>query len=204
MTVSRRTLLAGSAGVAAAGAALTVLVIRHGEKPGEGWPGPGLTAEGAADRKSLAVRGWQRAGSWAVLFGAGLGGRDYPSPAAIYALNPDSGEDSRRPFETIVPLAARLALKPVSRYALGQEAALVDELLRHSGVVLICWEHYKIASAILPGLAGGQHLPGLPSRWDDARYDVVLRFDRRAPGAPWTFRQLFPRLLSGDSDQPMT
>jgi len=43
----------------------------------------------------------------------------------------------------------------------------------------------------------------LPKTWDGRRFDVVLRFDRAAPDAPWTFRQLFPRLLSGDSDTPL-
>ena len=68
--------------------ALTILIIRHAEKPGKSWPGPGLTAEGADDKKSLVVRGWQRAGSWSALFGAGLGGGDFPQPAVIYAANP--------------------------------------------------------------------------------------------------------------------
>jgi hypothetical protein len=30
-----------------------------------------------------------------------------------------------------------------------------------------------------------------------------LRLDRVAGSAPWTFKQLFPRLLAGDSDTPM-
>ena len=29
--------------------ALTILVIRHAEKPGEDWPGPGLTENGEPD-----------------------------------------------------------------------------------------------------------------------------------------------------------
>ncbi len=29
---------------------LTILIIRHAEKPGEDWPGPGLTDEGAEGR----------------------------------------------------------------------------------------------------------------------------------------------------------
>jgi hypothetical protein len=56
--------------------ALTILIIRHAEKTGEIWPGPGLTPEGVVDEKSLVIRGWQRAGSWAVLFGTDLGGLD--------------------------------------------------------------------------------------------------------------------------------
>jgi hypothetical protein len=188
-------------------AALTILIIRHAEKPGESWPGPGLTAEGADDKKSLVVRGWQRAGSWSALFGAGLGGGDFPQPAVIYAANPtaQTGDDpSQRPFETISPLAARLNLKSVVKFALRQEPSLVAEVVGLTGVVLVSWEHNAIAAAILPAIAHGQTISGMPPKWDGTRFDVVLRFDRSAPGAPWSFRQLFPRLLSGDSDTPMT
>ena len=187
--------------------ALTILIIRHAEKPGESWPGPGLTTEGVDDKKSLVVRGWQRAGSWSALFGAGLGGDDFPEPAVIYAADPmaqTGDEASQRPFETIAPLAARLNLKPIVRYALGQEPDLVAELIAKTGTVLVSWEHKAIAAAILPALARGRTIDGMPSRWDGTRFDVVLRFDRGAPGAPWSFRQLFPRLLSGDSDTPLT
>ena len=186
--------------------ALTILIIRHAEKPGEAWPGPGLTPDGVADKKSLVIRGWQRAGGWSALFGGGLGGDDFPGPTAIYALNPNAtaGDDpSQRPFETITPLAARLTLTPIVKYPLGAEHDLVAEIVGLAGVVLVSWEHKAIAKSILPAIAGAQTLPGMPKKWDGARFDVVLRFDRSAPGAPWTFRQLFPRLMSGDSATPM-
>jgi hypothetical protein len=187
--------------------ALTILIIRHAEKPDESWPGPGLTAEGADDKKSLVVRGWQRAGSWSALFGAGLGGDDFPQPAIIYAANPTAqagDEPSQRPFETISPLATRLNLTPVVKFGLGQESSLVAELVGLTGVALVSWEHKAIAAAILPAIAHGQAIAGMPHKWDGTRFDVVLRFDRSAEGAPWAFRQLFPRLLSGDTDTPMT
>src|SRR5208337_375309 len=187
-------------------AGLTILIIRHAEKPDEFWPGPGLTSDGSVDKKSLVIRGWQRAGGWAALFGVGLGGDDFPRPSAIYAANPDTpggAEPSQRPFETITPLAARLNLTPFVTYAVGQEPQLVAEIVNRTGVVLVCWEHKAIVSAILPAIAGSQPLPGMPKKWDGARFDVVLRFDRSAPGAPWSFRQLFPRLQSGDSDTPL-
>jgi hypothetical protein len=186
--------------------ALSVLIIRHAEKPGESWPGPGLTSDGSEDRTSLVIRGWQRAGSWAALFGAGFGGNDFPQPSAIYAADPnvaDSDETSQRPFETITPLASRLNAAPIAKYGVGQEAELVAEISGLTGVVLLCWEHKAIGKAILPALAGSQILPGMPKKWDGKRFDVVLRFDRSVPGAPWSFRQLFPRLLSDDSDTPM-
>jgi hypothetical protein len=191
--------------------ALTLLIIRHAEKPNEDWPGTGLTEAGTQDDKSLVVRGWQRAGSWAALFGSQLAGNDYPQPDVIYAANPDPPQVrggieqpvSKRPFETVKPLADRLRLQPVTKWAVGQEAALVSEITSLTGVVLICWEHKRIADRILPQIVNGQALPGLPSKWDGTRFDVMLRFDRPGAGKPWSFRQLFPLLLAGDSDVPL-
>jgi hypothetical protein len=187
--------------------ALTLIIIRHAEKPNEAWSGPGLTIEGNSDDKSLVIRGWQRAGAWAALFGAGRGGTDFPPPGVIYAADPHAGAGaiaaddgpSQRPYETIKPLADRLGLKPVTTWTLGQEANLVAEIKQLSGVVLVCWEHKRIISGILPAIG----LPDLPSKWGGLRFDVVLRFDRAAPGGAWSFRQLFPKLLSGDSDIPL-
>jgi hypothetical protein len=188
--------------------ALTVLVIRHGEKPGGDWPGQGTAEDGSTNSKSLVIRGWQRAGAWAALFGQGIAGALYPRPDRIFAVKPPPPRgaiphQSRRPFETIEPLARRLGLTPDTTFVVGQEGALVAEILALSGVVLVCWEHKAIGAALLPGLSEGQSIPDLPAAWDETRFDVVLRFDRDAPGAPWSFRQLFPRLLSGDRTHPM-
>jgi hypothetical protein len=96
-----------------------------------------------------------------------------------------------------------LGLKPVTIWALGQEADLVKEIIRLSGIVLVFWEHKRIISHMIPAIAAGKDLPGLPSKWNRLRFDVVLRFDRGAPADAWSFRQLFPRLLAGDSDTPL-
>ena len=69
---------------------LTILIIRHAEKPGGIWPGPGLSREGKEDEKSLVIRGWERAGAWAALFGTQLGAESYPKPSAIYTPNPEA------------------------------------------------------------------------------------------------------------------
>jgi hypothetical protein len=186
--------------------ALTILIIRHAEKPDDpkaAWPGKGFTQEGVVDEKSLVIRGWQRAGSWSALFGAALGGNNFPQPTVIYAADPKStsgDEPSQRPFETICPLAMRLGLTPVTTHALGSEVDLVKEIVALTGVVLICWEHKAICKRLLPAIANGQILHGMPTDWEASRFDPVLRFDRSVPGAPWSFRQLFPRLLSGDTD----
>lgn len=187
---------------------LTLLIIRHAEKPEDGQPALGITDAGAENKHSLIVRGWQRAGAWAALFGAGIGGPDYPRPNAIYAADPDKTptEDhpvSKRPWETIVPLVDRLGLTPVTRFGVGDEKPMLSAVRQSTGTVLICWEHKKIAEVILPELATGQIIPDLPAKWPGSRFDVVLRFDRPDPDAPWTFRQLFPCLLSGDFDAPL-
>lgn len=191
---------------------LTILVIRHAEKPPEKPTdpdlGPGLSASGETDKHSLVIRGWQRAGAWAALFGSGKGGNDFPRPDVVYAAKPDQLPQeglttSRRPWETVTPLCDRLHIAPITNHGVGDESLLLNEVTQLTGVALVCWEHKRIAEAILPGLAQGQLLPRLPAKWDRSRFDVVLRFDRAQSGAPWTFHQLFPRLLSGDSDIPL-
>jgi hypothetical protein len=188
--------------------ALTVLILRHAEKPFKAWPGEGTTFEGATDDKSLVLRGWQRAGAWAALFGGSLGGDAYPAPQAIYALNPTKpstggNAPSSRPLETITPLVDRLHLKPNTDWGLDDEQHLADEIVKLTGVVLVCWEHKHIAPALLTAFLGSQRVPGLPAAWRGSRFDVVLRLDRAVPGAAWSFKQQFPRLLSGDSDLPV-
>ena len=186
--------------------ALTLLIIRHAEKPGESWPGSGLTVNGVPDAKSLVIRGWQRAGSWSALFGAGLSSLDYPAPSVIYAADPNAttgDEPSQRPYETVVPLAARLGLPLDTKFALGHEADLAKTIVGQTAVALVAWEHKAIARDLLPAITDHKSLPGMPTKWDGTRFDVVLRFDRTSPEAPWSFRQLCPCLLSGDSANPI-
>jgi hypothetical protein len=194
--------------------ALTILIIRHAEKPDGTSTGPGLTVVGEEDKESLVIRGWQRAGAWTALFGAGLGGADYPTPTAVYAadpnkikLDPGNAEDdsrpSQRPYETALSLAQRLGLTaPDKSFAKGQEPALVDALLDLSGVVLVAWEHKAIISGILPNLPVSNS-GDLPTHWSGKRFDVVLRFDRAADATDFQFTELYPMLMPGDSDKPL-
>lgn len=175
---------------------LVLMVIRHAEKPGEAWKGPGLTEDGQVNAKSLVIRGWERAGAWAALFGAGLGGADYPRPEALFAARPE-GSASRRAADTLQPLAAKLGLALDLSFAQDEERRLMDKVLGLAGVVLVSWEHKMIVQGILPRIP--VH-PGvvLPAQWPPDRYDLVLRFDRPAGERPFHFRQLRPKLLSGD------
>jgi hypothetical protein len=100
---------------------------------------------------------------------------------------PGSRKPSERPFETIKPLADRLGIdpKPIKTFAKGQEQQLADKLVSLDGVaVLVSWEQEAIVGKLLPAIVRGHTLPEMPKTWDGARFDVVLRFDRAAPGAP--------------------
>ena len=102
---------------------LTLILLRHGEKPDDPVAPPlghGLTALGEQDDKhSLVVRGWQRAGAWAALFGpAGL-------PTEIATRQAEAiGEAMREPG-----LAARLADLGVE--AKASTPAELDRFFRH-------------------------------------------------------------------------
>lgn len=189
---------------------LTILIIRHAEKPDRGWPGPGLTSQGVADNKSLVIRGWQRAGAWAAFFGAAPLKKGYPRPTVIYAANPDAPpnddldeEPSQRPFQTVDELAAHLNTTPIKDFAVGDEKNLAAAVLKQSGTVLIAWEHKAILKSVLPNILDGQPVTGaVPAKWDSKRFDVVLRCDLDSFGK-WTISQLCPCLLSGDSPLPM-
>lgn len=86
----------------------------------------------------------------------------------------------------------------------SKEHELADEIRKLTGVVIVFWEHKAIVADLIPALKGDQTIPDVPAKWDSERFDVVLRLDRAVPDAPWSFRQLSPRLMSGDSDAPFT
>ncbi|UFX42485.1 histidine phosphatase family protein [Bradyrhizobium sp. 41S5] len=184
--------------------ALTLFIIRHAEKPGESWPGPGFTADGVSDTESLVLRGWQRAGAWTALFGTDLTGGDYAKPDAIYAATPGTVPNqppSSRPAETISALAALRGVTPNVGFGKGDEPALMQAVLALKGVVLLCWEHKVIIADILPLIPVSKGKP--PTKWESSRFDVVLRFERAKGDDKFAFKELFPKLLSGDSDKPL-
>lgn len=185
------------------GARLTVMIIRHAEKPAE--PPPyGVTAEGEKNDGSLTVRGWQRAGALASLFAPGndlFVSPQLARPTVIYASNPHDG--SHRPLETVKPLAKKLGLAPVETYGKGDEVSLVRAVLRESGVVLVAWQHEKIVGIATELVADAPPQSAIPQQWPADRFDVVWIFTTAGAGR-WTFAQVPQRLLGGDVNQPIT
>jgi hypothetical protein len=175
-----------------------IIVIRHAQKPTRKPRHMGIREDGTADPESLTVRGWQHAGALAASFAGpetadALGAR----PDVIFAAGAgkkkvrsdgkqtEVGSHSRRPLQTVTPLARTLRLTPVTTHTKGEERALVDDALGRPGTVLICWQHQNIAA--IGDLIVGDDTT-VPRVWPEDCYDLIYLFDRA--GDTWHFRQL--------------
>lgn len=182
-----------------------IIVIRHAQKPTRKPKRNGIRKNGTEDPESLTVRGWQHAGALAAVFaGRGPSAPDalVARPDVIFAAgagkktarvgdrNVRVGSRSRRPLQTVTPLAAALGLTPVTNHTKGEEQALVEDALGRPGVVLICWQHQNIAT--IGNLIVG-NTTTVPQHWPEDRYDLIYVFDRH--GDAWSFRQFFHERL---------
>jgi hypothetical protein len=181
----------------------TVIVIRHAEKPLGDAPPHGVTADGVADPESLTPQGWQRANASVDFFvGAddGPGSSGLPVPTHLFASQVGPHSSSRRPLETLQPLADRLGLQVDTRFPKQAIGLLAQAILATDGAALVSWEHHLIPS--LAALLMGQ--PSLvPTIWPDDRFDLAWVFEREAGGTGLRFRQVPERLLPGDSSAPI-
>jgi hypothetical protein len=174
------------------------MLIRHAEKPGKDSPPYGITAKGERSKESLEVRGWQRAGALATLLAPTNGHLQHTSlakPQFLYASKPILRKGSKRPLETLTPLAQKLAIRINSKFQRSDFESMVDDALSCKGVVLICWQREyipQIASYIL----GNKKLT--PPDWPDDCYDVIWVFDRVRSSSRYSFKQVPQKLLGGD------
>lgn len=196
---------------------LKIMIIRHGEKPEERRQPPfGVNKNGEQNWDSLSVRGWQRAGGLAALFALLTNHPASPlaTPNLIYASKPRTGAvipsadgstskgRSKRPRQTVSPLAARLGLKPNLDFGKGEEADLVRQVLAHTVPVLIAWSHDPICDMARQFVGARPTQQPIPVRWPDDRFDVVWVLDPPLEaGMGWRFTQVPQRLLKGDSDE---
>ena len=179
-----------------------VMLIRHAEKPIGDGPPFGVTDDGVVDPESLTPRGWQRAGALVRWFGGQVGssGTGLPLPTHLFASQIAPLSSSRRPQQTLQPLAQSLQLPIDTSVPKADIGRLATAILAVEGVVLVAWEHHLIPS--LAASLTGQ--PGLaPDVWPDDRFDVVWVLERGADAEGFQFRQVLQRVLAGDSDQPM-
>lgn len=180
-----------------------VMIIRHAEKP----VGQinGIDESGNQDPNSLIPQGWQRAGALIPLVASSFG--PLPTPSHLFAPNLFGG-GSKRPFETITPLAAKLGITmnatpggvSPGQYAPADFARMVPDALACPGVVLIAWEHEFIPS--IANLILGNSTT-VPQAWPGARFDVVWTFDLNLATNTYTFNQAPQLLLQGDLPSPI-
>jgi hypothetical protein len=174
------------------------MVIRHAEKPSSPPPPYGITLEGAREKESLTARGWQRAGALASFFAPPNGTFQNPSlakPQFLYASKPVKRKGSRRPFETIMPLAEKLAIRINSNFSKLETESMLEDAFLCKGVVLICWQReyiLQITDQILVNKAIA------PPEWHESRFDMVWVFDRNPTSAQYSFKQIPQSLLVGD------
>jgi hypothetical protein len=180
-----------------------IMLIRHGEKPTDENVEPyGVKADGEQDFESLLPRGWQRAGALAVLFDPARGALQAGGlavPNKIYASH-DKKKDkgSKRPKQTVEPLANRLKLDIDLSFEKKETAKLAEDILKQKGVVLISWQHELIIE-IVTALTAGRKVDGtIPPCWPDDRFDLVWVLSSQGDG--WLFTQIPQRLLAGDAD----
>ena len=184
--------------------ATKIMLIRHAEKPAKDSTPYGVTAQGERSKESLAVRGWQRAGALANLLSPANGRFQHPAlakPHFLYASKPMRRKGSRRPVETLMPLAQKLAVRIQSNFQRAEYDSMVEEVVLCKGVVLICWQREyipEIASHIL----NNDNIA--PPEWPDDCYDMVWVFDLHPSRLKYTFKQVPQKLLDGDLINPIT
>jgi len=174
------------------------MIVRHAEKPASDFSPYGVTITGKRSKESLTARGWQRAGALANLFAPTNGNFQHSllaQPQFIYTSKFIKRRGSRRPIETITPIAEKLAININADFPRFAVDKLLEHVFRRQGVVLICWQREyipKIAALIM----GSEGI--VPAAWPEGRYDMVWVFDRSRSSARYRFNQVPQRLLLGD------
>ena len=191
----------------------SVLIIRHGEKVGDSKKdddgGNDLSIQGSARATalpSLFVPAEPQlacefdfdppsfAGSYEKVPLKGSRPR-FPTPNFIFATQ--QSKNSKRPIETVAPLAIALGLpiddgfKDKNEDIKKMTQAILNDFSFAGKVVLICWHHGKI-----PDIAKALGI-SRPPKWDGKVFDRVWQITY--PKSKASLEDLPQRLLFGDS-----
>jgi hypothetical protein len=161
-----------------------VILLRHAEKPPD------------ESTVHLSKRGESRARALVSLLEVrSVLGTNGP-PAALFAPKFTRQGHSRRPYETLKPLADHLKLSIQMPYGPSDYAALAKRVLSDPALdgktVIVCWIHNY-----LPALAKAFGVKPEPARWKGSVYDrvwVITYEDHHA-----VLDDLPQKLLPGDS-----
>lgn len=177
--------------------ATKIILVRHAEKPDKDSVPYGVTRKGLRSKESLQVRGWQRAGAFIGLFAPPNGhfNTSLAKPQFLYASKPLIRKGSRRPIQTLIPLAEKLAIKINSDFRRGDFESMLDEVFSRRGVVLICWQREYIPEIALKILDDRKIAP---ANWPEDRFDMIWVFDLDRRSGRYKFKQVPQKLLRGD------
>jgi broad specificity phosphatase PhoE len=160
-----------------------IMIVRHGEKPGDG----------SKENKdpNLSSRGYERAAALAHVIPDNFARPDY-----LFATHKSS--HSMRPIETITPLSKSLHEPIEESFKDDEFAAVAHKILGDAKyanrVVLISWHHGKI-----PELAHALGATEAPEKWNSAVFDRVWEITYKDGKA--SFADLPQKALPGDSDK---
>lgn len=175
-----------------------IMLIRHAEKPAKDGTPYGVTEKGKRSNESLEVSGWQRAGALTTLFAPTDGhvsNASLATPQFFYASKPLRRKGSRRPMETIMPLAQKLKLKINTSFPRFDYKSMIEDVVSRSGVVLICWQREYIPE-IAEEILGKKNV--VPSEWPEDCFDMIWVFDLDRRSSRYRFKQVPQKLLAGD------
>jgi broad specificity phosphatase PhoE len=184
--------------------ATKIMLIRHAEKPDDDSDTRGVTQKGERSHESLDVRGWQRAGALTTLFAPSNGHFQNASlarPQFIFASKFLKSKGSKRPIQTITPLADKLGIKINDDFTRSDFESMLEEAFLCKGVVLISWQREyipEIAQLILDDKKIA------PREWPEDRFDLVWVFDLKRSSTGYGFKQVPQKLLMGDLRTPIS
>ena len=163
-----------------------VILLRHAEKPPD------------ESDVHLSERGESRARALVAYLTTKPAFVTNGLPAALIAPKVTRQGRSRRPYETLEPLAEHLKLSIQTPYRPSDYAALAKHVLSDPALdgktVVVCWIH-----DYLPALAKSLGVKPEPARWQGSVYDRVWLITYTDHGA--ALANLPQNLLPGDSTE---
>ena len=103
-------------------------------------------------------------------------------------------------METITPLAQRLKLRINTSFPRFDYENMVEEVVSHRGVVLICWQREYIPM-IAKHILKAERIT--PSIWPEDCFDIAWVFDLDRRSSRYRFKQVAQKLLAGDRVTPI-
>jgi len=130
---------------------LTIVIIRHGEKPKIG--------------DNLNCQGLNRSRLLPAVIVKKFGVPDF---SYVPSVSSDSSTKHARMLQTITPLAAKYNLTINSKYTGKDSSGLVADIMKRNGTVLVVWDH----KSILP-IIHALNINDASLKWNDDDFDSI-------------------------------